>query len=85
MIASLRGKVLSVEKDAAVIEAGGVGYEVFLGNSSLARLPSQGEEVFLFISESAAMYGGKVRLERAALGGLRAVLTLPAVKQPGTG
>lgn len=59
MIASLRGAVQSVSGDSAVIEAGGVGYEVFLCGPDLASL-SEGQELFLLISESASMYGGPV-------------------------
>lgn len=59
MIASLRGIVQSVSGENAVIEAGGVGYEVFLCGPDLASL-AEGQELFLLVSESASMYGGPV-------------------------
>lgn len=61
MIAFLRGVVFERSDSAAVIEAGGVGYEVHLTPTSLSRLaPGQPAEVF--VSESIAMYGGGTTL-----------------------
>ena len=48
MIATLRGKVLFVEADQAVIEAGGVGYRVRMSASGLASL-REGEEAFVHV------------------------------------
>ncbi len=60
MIASLRGTVFAKTKTGAVLDVGGVGYEVSLTSSDLARLPEpgQGPEVVLLIEESFGMYGG---------------------------
>ncbi|MFH0785178.1 MAG: Holliday junction branch migration protein RuvA [Pseudomonadota bacterium] len=49
MIATLTGKVLAKSADRAVIDVGGVGYEVILATDSVARLPEKGREVFLHI------------------------------------
>lgn len=62
MIAYLRGRLLEVEGSRAVVDAGGVGYEVHLTPSSAARLGPAGSEVELFVSESVAMYGGGTTL-----------------------
>ena len=62
MIAFLRGTVLEVGDAAAVIEAGGVGYEVHLAPSALLRLGAPGAQAEVFISESTAMYGGSTSL-----------------------
>ncbi len=49
MIASLRGILIDREEDRVVVEAGGVGYEVFCTEETLIALPAIGEEVFLHI------------------------------------
>ncbi len=49
MIATLTGKVLAKNSDRAVIDVGGVGYEVILATDGVARLPEKGREVFLHI------------------------------------
>ncbi|MBI5624840.1 MAG: Holliday junction branch migration protein RuvA [Elusimicrobia bacterium] len=62
MICSLRGTLLSRSPDRAVVEAAGVGYEVFMAPSAVARLPDPGTEVFLHVAESVPMYGGGATL-----------------------
>ncbi|GAC1337569.1 MAG: Holliday junction branch migration protein RuvA [Candidatus Dormibacteria bacterium] len=53
MIAALRGRVLSLEDDGAVVEAGGVGYGVFCHLRTLAALHEMGDrEVSLHIHTS---------------------------------
>ncbi|MFN2452425.1 MAG: Holliday junction branch migration protein RuvA [Candidatus Dormibacteria bacterium] len=53
MIAALRGRVLAIEDDGAVLEAGGVGYGVFCHLRTLAALHDLGErEVSLHIHTS---------------------------------
>ena len=47
MIAALRGVVLEKNLVDAVVDVSGVGYRVFLSQLSLARLPSEGQEVAL--------------------------------------
>ncbi len=49
MIATLTGRVLAKSADRAVVDVGGVGYEVFLATDAVARLPEKGREVFLHI------------------------------------
>ena len=45
MIASLRGVLLEKELDSVVVEAGGVGYRVFVPCPALADLPQVGKDV----------------------------------------
>lgn len=45
MIASLRGVLLEKELDSVVVEAGGVGYRVFVPSPALADLPQVGQDV----------------------------------------
>lgn len=49
MIATLTGRVLAKSVDRAVVDVGGVGYEVFLATDGVARMPEKGGEVFLYI------------------------------------
>ncbi|HEY0867912.1 MAG TPA: Holliday junction branch migration protein RuvA [Fimbriimonas sp.] len=51
MIARLRGELLEVEGNVAVVDAGGVGYEVTLPDSVAFRLPPIGEPVELLIRQ----------------------------------
>ncbi|MBI5883037.1 MAG: Holliday junction branch migration protein RuvA [Elusimicrobia bacterium] len=62
MIASLRGVLLSKADDRVVIEVDGVGYEVVMAASAMGRLPEEGSEVLLRVSESFGMYGGGATL-----------------------
>lgn len=57
MIATLRGSVLALDEGKAVIEAGGLGYEVHLTAHSLSQL-RKGAEALVWVDESTAMYGG---------------------------
>lgn len=49
MIATLTGNVLMTGLDRAVIDVGGVGYEVFLSTDGVSRLPEKNSQVFLHI------------------------------------
>lgn len=49
MIATLKGLVQSIHPDRAVIDVGGVGYEVFLSADGVSRLPEKGGQTFLYI------------------------------------
>lgn len=49
MIATLTGNVLLTGVDRAVIDVGGVGYEVFLSTDGVSRLPDKNSQVFLHI------------------------------------
>lgn len=62
MISRLRGLLAGQTDDGLVVDVGGVGYDVSVGAGTLARLPSLGEEVRLFVVESTAMYGGGTTL-----------------------
>lgn len=58
MIASLRGVVIAKDAEAVVIEAAGIGHEVHVTAATAAALPGPGDEAFLHILPSYAMYGG---------------------------
>ena len=58
MIAYLRGRIVTKYAESAVIETGGLGYEVFFCEPSLENLGSEGATVEVFIAESISMYGG---------------------------
>ncbi len=58
MIATLRGTVLAKEDDRVVVEAAGIGYEIFVTSATLGRVPAPGHEAFLHVAESFGMYGG---------------------------
>jgi Holliday junction DNA helicase RuvA len=58
MIASLRGVVQERGADRAVIDCGGVGYEVFVSAATAAGLPPDGAEVRLSIHTHAVKDGG---------------------------
>ena len=58
MIAYLRGTVAFRNPESAVIETGGVGYEVFFCEPSLEALGPAGSPAEVFIAESISMYGG---------------------------
>lgn len=62
MIAFLRGTVLEKGGGRVVVEAGGVGYEVFVSESTLRRVGPAGEPAELFVSESSPLYGGGTTL-----------------------
>ncbi|PID75812.1 MAG: Holliday junction branch migration protein RuvA [Deltaproteobacteria bacterium] len=49
MIAALNGKVLYKYADRVVVEAGGVGYEALVTADTVARIPEDGESLFLYI------------------------------------
>lgn len=48
MLASIRGILLEKTADAAVIESGGVGFEIQVGARTLASLPEAGKEAMLY-------------------------------------
>ncbi len=62
MIASLRGKLESLGSDWAIINVGGVGFQVYLPTSTLSTLGTMGEEVKLHThlhlrEDNATLYG----------------------------
>lgn len=61
MIAYLKGTVVSKSEESLILETGGVGYEVFVAPHSLRQL-QEGQAAEVFVSESAALYGGTTTL-----------------------
>lgn len=59
MIAYLKGTVLSLQEDRAVLVCGGVGYEVNLPPTCVSEL-TQGTEAAFYIAESISPYDGTV-------------------------
>ena len=62
MIASLYGKLESLDSDGAIINVGGIGFQVYMPTSTLSTLGAIGEEVklhtYLHLREdNAALYG----------------------------
>ncbi|WP_429150042.1 Holliday junction branch migration protein RuvA [Anaerotaenia torta] len=48
MIGYLKGELAEVKENYAVIEVGGIGYEVYLPSSAITELPSRGSAVKLY-------------------------------------
>jgi Holliday junction DNA helicase RuvA len=70
MIGKLRGIVDTIGADHAIIDAGGVGYEVACSSRTLAALPQPGEPVTLSIEthvreDAIKLYGFLTQAERA--------------------
>jgi Holliday junction DNA helicase RuvA len=70
MIASLRGNLLATGPDYAIIEAGGVGYQVWAPRGVLHSLPEIGQEArlhtYLLVREDALLlYGFATQAERS--------------------
>src|SRR5689334_16328143 len=62
MIAHLRGKLLAKHPNQAIVETGGVGYDVTISVPTFSDLPAVGSEVALFIhthvrEDALALYG----------------------------
>ena len=62
MIAHLRGKLLSKKPDQAIVDVGGVGYDITISIPAFADLPAAGSEVTLHIhthvrEDVIALYG----------------------------
>jgi Holliday junction DNA helicase RuvA len=62
MIAHLRGKLLAKHPNQAIVETGGVGYDVTISVPTFSDLPAQGSEVALHIhthvrEDQLALYG----------------------------
>ena len=80
MIGRLRGTVIEIGEEEALIDVGGVGYLVRCGSRCLSRLPSVGEEAIVHIesqtSEAAGtrLYGFVDREDRRAFVLLQSVL-----------
>lgn len=65
MIGRLRGELVAIEGNLAVVDCGGVGYEVSVPEAVLAQLPLPGEQVILLtrqiVREDAVMLYGFVQ------------------------
>ena len=62
MISSLRGKLESLGSDGAIINVGGIGFQVFMPTSTLSTLGTAGDEVKLYThlhlrEDNVALYG----------------------------
>jgi Holliday junction DNA helicase RuvA len=69
MIAHLRGRLFSKQPGQAIVEAGGVGYDVVISIPTYTSLPAEGAEVSLFIhtqvrEDILALYGFLDRKEK---------------------
>ena len=69
MIASLRGELTDCQPLLAVVEVGGIGYEVHVPLTTTERMPSIGQEVSLFIhatyrEDAQTLYGFSACEER---------------------
>ena len=78
MIGKLTGLVDSVSLSTAIIDVGGVGYEVTMGTRQLSALPPVGETVSLAIDthmreDSVRLYGFAAEHERAWFRALQTV------------
>jgi Holliday junction DNA helicase RuvA len=78
MIGKLTGKVDSVTLSTAIVDVGGVGYEVTLGARQLSALPPVGETVTLsvdthFREDGVRLYGFATEHERAWFRALQTV------------
>ena len=71
MIAHLRGRLLSKHPNQAIVETGGVGYDVTISVPTFSELPAAGHEVALFIHthvrEDAIALFGFLRAEEKQL------------------
>jgi holliday junction DNA helicase RuvA len=69
MIAHLRGRLLAKFPNQAILEAGGVGYDVVISVPTFTALPAEGTEVALFVhthvrEDMLALYGFLDRNEK---------------------
>jgi holliday junction DNA helicase RuvA len=62
VIGSLRGRLLAKKPGEVLMEVAGVGYEVLMTVSAYERMPEEGQEARLYVSESMGMYGGGITL-----------------------
>jgi Holliday junction DNA helicase RuvA len=78
MIGRLRGELVEIGEEEALLDVGGVGYLVRCGTRTLSRLPAMGEETVLHIDsqtreDGTRLYGFLTREERQAFVLLQAV------------
>lgn len=84
MIATLHGTVIEMGNGRLVVEAGGVGYEVFVTSATMAAA-SKGAELRLHIAESFGLYGGGASLYGFATSEEKQVFGSLREHVPGTG
>ena len=85
MIDFLRGILESKSMDSAVLDVSGVGYKVFIPNSTNEKLTGIGREAKLFIVESVAMYGGSTAYYGFLTEDERDIFSLLKDEVPGAG
>lgn len=78
MITMVHGTLIEASPSAAVVEAGGVGYELGISGNTAAELPALGEEVRLYArmqvrEDAVALYGFATKDERAVFDKLVAI------------
>jgi Holliday junction DNA helicase RuvA len=56
VISYIKGNLIDMNPDEVVVEAGGIGYEIYIPVSTYEKLPAPGNIVTLHISESSGMY-----------------------------
>ena len=71
MIGRLRGIVVEVAEDTAVLDVGGVGYVVQAGSRTLSRLPAEGDEAVVWVEsitreDGTRLFGFLARDEKRA-------------------
>lgn len=62
MISYIKGELTEIEKDKVIVEAGGIGYGIFMSPSAVSRLPLTGNEVRIYTyfhvkEDSMQLYG----------------------------
>ena len=86
VIASLRGRVLELLDDGAVLEVGGVGYRVHLTPKAAAALPRDGEVLVHTVTyvreDTLALYGFATTDERRAFEQLLSATGVGAAARP---
>ena len=50
MISYIRGELAAVQEQKAIVEAGGIGYGIYMSQQTLSMLPAVGEEVYGFLT-----------------------------------
>jgi Holliday junction DNA helicase RuvA len=78
MIGRLRGHLVEIEGEDALVDVGGVGYLVRCGGRTLSRLPSAGEPVILHIEsqtreDGTRLYGFLSKDDRSAFVALQSI------------
>ena len=51
MISYIRGELVALEEDKAIVDVGGVGYGIFMSGQAMGQLPPVGSKVKIHTSE----------------------------------